>query len=88
MKRHSIIQSIGEEHRICASPEGVIRMTVHEYENTDDGEEKKDLASNIVEILRAIMLSNGLKITLSEKEKSLMFEDTQEFKDKPVMKRF
>lgn len=78
MKRHSIIQSIGEEHRICASPEGVIRMTVHEYENTDDGEERKDLASTIVEILRAIMLSNGLKITLLGKEKSLMFEEVKD----------
>lgn len=78
MKRHNIIQSIGEEHRICASPEGVIRITVHEYENTDDGEEKKDLATTIVEILRAIMLSNGLKITLLGKEKSLMFEEVKD----------
>lgn len=78
MKRHSIIQLIGEEHRICASPEGVIRMTVHEYENTDDGEERKDLASTIVEILRAMMSCNGLKITLSEKEKSLIFEETKD----------
>ena len=53
-------------------------MAIHEYENTDDGEEKKDLASNIVEILRSIMLCNGIKITLSGKEKSLMFEEVKD----------
>lgn len=78
MKRHNILQQIGEDGRICASPEGVIRMAIHEYENTDDGEEKKDLASNIVEILRSIMLCNGIKITLSGKEKSLMFEEVKD----------
>lgn len=78
MKRHNILQQIGEDGRICASPEGVIRMAIHEYENTDDGEEKKDLASNIVEILRSIMLCNGIKITLLGKEKSLMFEEVKD----------
>lgn len=78
MKRHNILQQIGEDGRICASPEGVIRMAIHEYENTDDGEEKKDLASNIVEILRSIMLCNRIKITLLGKEKSLMFEEVKD----------
>lgn len=70
---HYSLQLIGEEDKLYPSPEGVIRMAVHEYRNNPTRSDC-DMVAYIIETLRMIMRSNGYRISVTEDGKFLAFD--------------
>ena len=74
MSSHHSLQVIGEGDKLHPSPEGIIRMALHECENNPERRDNGDIAVYITDTLRMLMRSNNYSIVTSDDGKYLMFE--------------
>ena len=74
MSSHHSLQVIGEGDKLHPSPEGIIRMALHECENNPERRDNGDIAVYITDTLRILMHSNNYSIVTSDDGKYLMFK--------------
>lgn len=74
MSSHHSLQVIGEGDKLHPSPEGIIRMALHECESNPERRDNGDIAVYITDTLRILMHSNNYSIVTSDDGKYLMFK--------------